>query len=136
MLSGMAKNYSDWIQHFSVSAIDDPKQPLLSEEFAQCLLKLSPDIALVVFKMIISSDYRQEVSQLKLPTLIIQPQNDMFVPLEVGLYLNESIEHSKIAILPTKGHFPQLTHPYIVADTIVKYLHKSSIKKIKDEEKI
>lgn len=60
----------------------------------------------------------------------------MFVPLEVGLYLNESIEHSKIAILPTKGHFPHLTHPYIVADTIVKYLHKSSMKKIKNVEKI
>ena len=126
MLNGMAKNYLDWIQNFTVSAIDDPSQLFLSEEFAQCLLKLTPDVALVVFKMIITSDYRKEIAQLKLPTLIIQPQNDLFVPLEVGLYLQESIEHSKIAILPTQGHFPQLTHPYILADTIVKYLYKSS----------
>lgn len=125
MLSAMAKNYSDWIHHYTLKAIDDPKQPFLSEEFAQCLLKLSPDIALIVFKMIISSDYRQQVSQLKLPTLIIQPQDDMFVPLDVGLYLNKEIKNSKFQILPTKGHFPQLTHPYMVAYTISKYLNQS-----------
>lgn len=125
MLGGMTKNYTQWIQHYTLKAIDDPKQPLLAEEFAQCLLKLNPDIALIVFKMIITSDYRKQVSQLKLPTLIIQPQDDMFVPLNVGLYLNEHIKNSKIQILPTKGHFPQLTHPYIMAYTISEYLKHS-----------
>lgn len=125
MLGGITKNYTDWIQHYTFKAIDDPTQPLLSQEFAQCLLKLNPDIALIVFKMIITSDYRKQVSELKLPTLIIQPQDDLFVPLNVGLYLNENIQNSKIQILPTKGHFPQLTHPYIVAYTISQYLKSS-----------
>ncbi|BAQ63654.1 alpha/beta fold hydrolase [Geminocystis sp. NIES-3709] len=128
MLNAMTKNYYDWINHYTVKAIDDPKQPFLSQEFAQSLLKLSPDIALIVFKMIISSDYRKEVSQLKLPTLIIQPQDDMFVPLEVGFYLNKMIENSKFQILPTKGHFPHLTHPFMIAHTISRYLNRSSNK--------
>lgn len=47
------------------------------------------------------------------------------------------MKNSKFQILPTKGHFPQLTDPFILGDTIVKYLgERKSRRKTEKKEVI
>lgn len=125
MLEGMSINYSYWVRNYSQKAMSNPDKAFLAEEFTQCLLKLRPDIALLVFNMIISSDYRREVAKLELPTLIIQPLDDFFVPPQVGVYLNQVIKNSQLRWLPTSGHFPHLSHPSEVIEAIFDYWRKS-----------
>jgi sigma-B regulation protein RsbQ len=122
MLLAMSQNYANWVRTYTVKAMNNPDQPFLAEEFGQCLLKLRPDIALLVFNMIILSDYRREVAKLELPTLIIQPQDDIFVPPQVGLYLNQVIKNSQIRWLASKGHFPHMSHPSEVIKAISQFL--------------
>ncbi|WLT38471.1 hypothetical protein NON20_00750 [Synechocystis sp. B12] len=58
----MSHNYAEWIRTYAPVAVNDPNKPELVEEFSHCLLQLRPDIGLVVFSLIIMSDYRREVS--------------------------------------------------------------------------
>lgn len=122
ILEAMTTNYSNWIRTYSAVAMNNPQKPYLAEEFANCLVKLRPDIALVVFNMIISSDYRREVAKLELPTLIIQPQNDVFVPPQVGEYLHRVIKNSQLHWIMAKGHFPHLSNPSQIIQAISDYL--------------
>ncbi|MEB3249312.1 MAG: alpha/beta hydrolase [Merismopediaceae bacterium] len=122
MLAGMTDNYSDWIRIYSPVVMNNPQQPELAEEFAQCLLKSRPDITLVIFSMIILSDCRQEVAKLKTPVLILQPQDDPFVPTQVGEYLHQVIPNSQLRTIYSQGHFPHLSNPTEVIRAIFDYL--------------
>lgn len=122
ILASITENYSYWIKANAPIVVNCPDKPSLVEEFSQCLLKLRPDIALVSFSMIIQSDHRQDVAKLDKPVLILQPQDDIFVPLQVGEYLHRIIKKSDIYLISTKGHFPHLTNPTEIIQAITDYL--------------
>ncbi|BAW97004.1 hydrolase, alpha/beta fold family [[Synechococcus] sp. NIES-970] len=118
ILNAMAENYSLWVRQYAPSIINTPNQPLLSEEFSRTLLRLRPDYAFLTFSMIIQSDYRREVSQLKVPTLILQAYQDPFVSEAASEYLHQVIRGSQLQWIEAKGHFPQLSNPKAVIEAI------------------
>lgn len=126
IINEMSHNYADWIRTYAPAVINDPSKPELLEEFSRCLLQLRPDISLVVFSMITLSDYRREVAQVILPTLIIQPQEDVFVPPTVGAYLHRVMKNSELYWINTPGHFPHLGNPTEIIQAIGNYLMQLS----------
>ncbi len=122
ILSEMADNYTEWIKKYSPIVMSNPDKPHLKEEFSLCLKRLRPDIAFVVFNTILKSDYRREIALLNKPVLIIQPQNDVFVPVEVGEYLHKNIKNSQYYLINASGHFPHLSNPSLIIEEIEKFL--------------
>ncbi|BFM40314.1 alpha/beta hydrolase [Synechocystis sp. LKSZ1] len=118
LLNEMAHNYANWARKYAPSIMNAPTQPLLSEEFSRSLLKLRPDFALLIFSLIMDSDYRQAVSQIRLPVLILQTKEDLFVPQSVGEYLHQRIWGSTLRLIPAKGHFPHMSNPQAVIEAI------------------
>ncbi|MEB3311667.1 MAG: alpha/beta hydrolase [Snowella sp.] len=126
MLDEIALNYLNWVRTTSPIIMNAPEQPLLAEEFVKCLLALHPNFAFVTFRMILNLDCRQEVEKLNVPVLILQPQQDIFVPLQVGEYLHQTLKHSQLCLIEGKGHFPQMSCPQEVIRAIAEFLSSLS----------
>ncbi len=122
MLDEISLNYINWVRTSSPMFMNSSEQPSLTEEFAQCLLELHPNFAFVTFRMLLSLDCRQQVKQLNVPVLIIQPKNDFFVPIQVGEYLHQAIKNSQLYLIEGKGHFPHMTSPQEVGQAIAEFL--------------
>lgn len=107
----MSNNYFAWVSGFSVAAMANPENPELAENFASTLKAIRPDIAQSVARVIFQSDYRKELPKLDKPTLIIQAQEDIAVPLRVAEYMNDNIPNSKLKVVNAFGHFPHMSAP-------------------------
>lgn len=118
----MTTNYYAWVSGFSAVAMGNPDQPELGESFARTLGAIRPDMALAVAKVIFESDIRAALGKLKKPTLLIQANDDIAVPNEVALYLNENIENSKLTHVTASGHFPHISAPNEVITAIKAYI--------------
>lgn len=122
ILDEISINYLNWVRSTSPIIMNTPKQPLLTEEFAKCLLELHPNFAFVTFRMLLNFDCRQEVKKLKIPTLILQPRHDIFVPIQVGEYLHKAIKNSQLYLIEGQGHFPHMSSPKEVIQVISNFL--------------
>jgi pimeloyl-ACP methyl ester carboxylesterase len=96
-------------------------RPELAQEFAANLQAIRPDIALGVAKVIFESDHREELEKLDLPTLVLQSQSDVAVPVEVGGYLARHIRGAKLEMLDATGHFPHWSAPEKVTQAILSF---------------
>lgn len=122
ILEAMADNYTHWVQTYAPVVMKNPQRPALAAEFSRSLLKLRPDVALVIFNLIMLSDHRREVSHLTRPVLILQAEDDVFVPRQVGEYLHQVIPQSQLRWITAPGHFPHLSHPAAIITALEDYL--------------
>ena len=96
MLHGDVLDKSKRIE-ISRSAIDKRHQPSF-ETLKQGLSLLS------------ELDLRNQLNEIKTPTLVMHGMEDIIVPVAAGQYLAEHISHSEIHLFQECGHAPFLTH--------------------------
>lgn len=118
----METNYFAWISGFAPMAMRNDDKPELAAVFAKTLSAIRPDIAVSVVRTIFQSDYRDRLSKLAKPTLLIHCANDVAVPLEVGEYLHKNIKGSILEVIDAEGHFPHLSAPAEVIKAIKKFI--------------
>lgn len=122
LYAAMSSNYYAWASGFASLAMGNPDKPELAQEFAKTLAAIRPDIAQAVAKVIFESDHRPELPRLQVPTLILQPSNDIAVPLEVGRYMADKISQSQLININAQGHLPHLSAPNVVTNAIASCL--------------
>ncbi|MCC3407889.1 MAG: alpha/beta hydrolase [Microcoleus sp. PH2017_10_PVI_O_A] len=122
LYAAMSSNYYAWASGFAPLMMGNPERPELAAELAKTLIAIRPDIAQAVSKVIFESDYRQELPQLKVPTLILQAQHDPAVPVEVGRYMSQKIPKSQLIEIDARGHFPHISAPEKITQAIASYL--------------
>jgi sigma-B regulation protein RsbQ len=118
----METNYYAWVSGFAPMVMSNEDKPELAEGFARTLSEIRPDIAISVVRMIFQSDVRNKLGFLQKPTLILQSQNDVAVPVEVGNYLHKHIEGSQLEVIPSQGHFPHISAPEEVTRAILRFI--------------
>lgn len=107
----IASDFFGWLRGAAPAAMKNPERPELAAEHAQCIAAMRPDIALPLARMTFQMDLRSKMNRISLPVLLLQPADDDFVPLEVGRYLLQRLPQAKLSVVPSEGHFPQLSHP-------------------------
>lgn len=122
LYAAMSTNYYVWVSGFAPIAMGNPEKPELAIEFANTLAAIRPDIAQAVARVIFQSDHRSELSKLKVPAVILQSNNDIAVPLVVGEYLAKNLPQSKLININARGHFPHISAPEVVTNTIAECL--------------
>lgn len=118
LYAAMSSNYYAWASGFAPLAMANLERPELAKEFARTLSAIRPDIAQAVARVVFQSDYRAELPKLRVPTVILQSNDDIAVPLCVGQYMADKIPQSRLININAKGHLPHLSAP----DEVTKML--------------
>lgn len=120
LYAAMSSNYYAWVNGFAPLAMGNPERPELAIEFARTLSAIRPDIAQAVARMIFQSDHRAELPKLTVPTVILQSNDDIAVPLAVGQYMANNIPQSRLININAKGHLPHISAPDEVTHTLTQ----------------
>ncbi|HEY9618820.1 MAG TPA: alpha/beta hydrolase [Crinalium sp.] len=120
LYAAMSSNYYAWASGFAPIAMGNPDRPELATEFANTLSAIRPDIAQAVARVIFQSDHRLELPKLTVPVVILQSDNDVAVPPEVGQYMAEHIPQSRLIRINAQGHLPHMSAPDEVTKTLTE----------------
>jgi sigma-B regulation protein RsbQ len=83
----------------------------LSEELTTSFCQSNPEIARNFAYLTFLSDNRPDLKKLRVPSLLLQCQEDPIAPREVGEYLHQQLQDSTLVILDATGHCPNLSAP-------------------------
>jgi pimeloyl-ACP methyl ester carboxylesterase len=70
-------------------------------------------------------DYREDLEKITVPTLIIQGEKDLLLPVHLAQEVNKHTQNSELVIIKNAGHTLNLEHVHEVAETINGFLMKN-----------
>ena len=124
LLDLMKKNYIGWANVMASQIMQNEDAPELNRELEESFCSTDPVIVHEFAKVTFFSDNRDDLPLIKVPTLIIQCEDDSIAPKNVGKYMQSNINRSTYKSIPVNGHCPHLTHPEKVIPVIDNYLRK------------
>jgi pimeloyl-[acyl-carrier protein] methyl ester esterase len=68
-------------------------------------------------------DLRAELSQIRVPTLVLHGQRDLLVPLETARFMVGCLPQAKLVTVPRAAHAPMVSHPRTFAEAMREFLH-------------
>ncbi|OGV96684.1 MAG: hypothetical protein A2W75_05340 [Nitrospinae bacterium RIFCSPLOWO2_12_39_15] len=124
----LKRDYENHIREFcgklfiSGERIDDSKLSeieslMFNEDFPP-----SSDVVLQTLNSLLKDDIRDNLNDIKVPTLIIHGSIDKICPVGAGRYMAKKIPDSKLIILEGVGHAPFLTQPERVNKEIKEFI--------------
>lgn len=122
LLDMMEKNYLGWASFLAPTVMQNPEQPELAEELEESFCSTNPSIARNFAQATFFSDNRADLPKVKVPSLIMQCQEDIIAPPTVGEYLHAHLHQSQLEILEATGHCPHMSHPQEAVEVMKKYL--------------
>ena len=122
LLEVLRSNYLRWSMTMAPVFMNNQHLPELAKELEVSFCKVDPVIAHHFAQVIFLSDLRAELPKIQTKTLILQPREDVIVPVPVGEYVHRSIPHSRLVILDATGHYPHLSAPGEVIQEVKQFL--------------
>ncbi|MFB9862695.1 alpha/beta fold hydrolase [Rufibacter immobilis] len=111
LLASLDSDYLNWSTTMAPVIMGNPDQPQLGQELAQSFCRSNEMVAKDFARITFLSDNREDLRNLKTPTLIMQCSEDVIAPLSVGEYMHQNIPNSKLVVLKATGHCPNLSAP-------------------------
>lgn len=124
LLKIMSMDYVAWSKQMAVAAMARPDRPELVNELTSSFANADPHIMRHFAEVTFLSDTRAELPHCQTPTLIMQCQNDIVVPLAVGEYLQHTLPNSRQVLMRATGHYPHLSAPDETIQVIRDYLYQ------------
>ncbi|TWT27344.1 alpha/beta fold hydrolase [Planomicrobium sp. CPCC 101110] len=124
LLEMMEVNYKEWAKYLAPVSMQNPERPHLAEELEQLLCSNDPVIARQFAEVTFSSDVRDELEKVSVPTLIMQPKYDAIAPPEVGEYVKDKIPASELVVMDAMGHNPHISDAQETVCLIREYIAK------------
>ncbi|GGO09495.1 sigma factor SigB regulation protein RsbQ [Saccharibacillus kuerlensis] len=122
LLEMMQLNFSGWASYMAPVAMQNSERKELVEELEQQFASRDPRIARQFAEVTFYCDCRGILSDVNVPSLILQCAEDSIAPLEVGDYLHQHLQRSTLNQMTAKGHYPQLSQPDETFERIDQYL--------------
>ncbi|MFD7436399.1 alpha/beta fold hydrolase [Streptomyces sp. NPDC059861] len=122
LLASLESNYLGWSSAMAPVIMGNPERPELGQELTDSFCTTDPDIARVFARTTFLSDSRQDLTGVRVPTLVLECAEDVIAPREVGAYVHAAIPSSSLVTLDATGHCPQLSAPGSTADAILDFL--------------
>ena len=69
---------------------------------------------------------KDRISQIKIPTLVINGDRDQFIPVEETIKLFRLIANAELAVVPNADHFLPLTHPEIFIGVVQDFCDRNN----------
>lgn len=123
MIEMLENNYLGWTS--SITPVIAGNHPNATKELRNSFCRMDPKIAKHFAKVTFLSDQRDQLSQVSIPSLLIQCNPDGIAPVEVGKYVHEQMNNNRLIVLNVPGHSPHLTAPDQTINVITSYLNNS-----------
>ncbi|MFZ1659582.1 MAG: alpha/beta hydrolase [Flavobacteriales bacterium] len=123
LLALMDKNYLNWAHYLAPVVMGNAEKPELTGILEASFCSTDPKTARLFAEATFLSDNRHILSDVNIPSFIIQSLNDAIAPVQVGEYLHRHLPDSTLEILTASGHCPHVSHPARTAELIKAYLH-------------
>ena len=111
LLDSLGSNYLGWSSAMAPVIMGNPERPGLGEELTNSFCRTDPDIARQFATVTFTSDNREDLARVTVPTLILQCSDDVIAPEAVGAYVHAHIPGSSLVQLQATGHCPNLSAP-------------------------
>jgi sigma-B regulation protein RsbQ len=111
LLDTLDSNYLGWSTSMSPVIMGNDDRPELGEELTNSFCNTDPSIAKHFARLTFLSDNRDDLQNVKIPSLILQCSNDVIAPEVVGRYVHSKIPNSTFKLMKATGHCPNLSAP-------------------------
>ncbi|URN14666.1 MULTISPECIES: alpha/beta fold hydrolase [Streptomyces] len=122
LLASLESNYLGWSSLMAPIIMGNPERPELGRELTNSFCATDPDIARVFARTTFLSDSRRDLESVRVPTLVLECDQDVIAPREVGAFVHAAIPSSRLVTLDVTGHCPQLSAPEATAEAILDFL--------------
>jgi sigma-B regulation protein RsbQ len=127
LLETLESNYLGWSSNMAPVIMGAPEQPDLAVELTNSFCRTDPEIARQFARVTFLSDVRAQVPRLTTPTLILQCDDDVIAPVQVGEYLHRTLPRSTLSVIANVGHCPHLSAPGPSATAIDAFLRSEGL---------
>jgi len=122
LLQFLESNHMGWSAQMAPAIMGNPDRPELGEELTNSFCRTDPEIAKAFARVTFTSDNREDLAKIDIPTLILQCDEDIIASKEVGEFVQRGIAGSELVILAATGHCPNLSAPDEVIVAIRKFV--------------
>ena len=122
LLASLDNNHLGWSMTMAPVIMGNPDRKELGEELANSFCRTDPAIAKEFARATFMSDHRDILSEVNIPTLILQCDSDVIAPQPVGEYVHKNIKNSTLVFMKATGHCPNLSAPEETINTIKDFL--------------
>ena len=111
LLRFLDSNHMGWSMQMAPMIMGNPDRPELGQELTNSFCSADPEIAKAFARVTFTSDNREDLAEVFLPTLVLQCSEDIIAPPEVGEFVARNIPNSRMIVLDATGHCPNLSAP-------------------------
>jgi sigma-B regulation protein RsbQ len=122
LIDMMQKNYIGWANAFSSTLLNTSKRSDVAADLEDRFCSTDPNIMNSFAKACFFADNRKDISNIKIPSLILQCAEDVISPKAVGEYLKDNMPNSTITYMNALGHCPHMSDPEETIQVINNYL--------------
>ncbi|MFD5890992.1 alpha/beta fold hydrolase [Streptomyces sp. NPDC060334] len=122
LLESLESNYLGWSAAMAPVIMGNADRPELGQELTTSFCATDPDMARVFARTTFLSDSREDLKTVSVPTLVLECEQDVIAPREVGAYVHDAIPGSRLVTLAATGHCPQLSAPQATASAISDFV--------------
>jgi sigma-B regulation protein RsbQ len=122
LLDTLDGNYLGWSSTMAPAIMGAPEQPELGVELTNSFCRTDPDIAKQFARTTFLSDLRADLPLVRSPALIVQCDDDLIAPLEVGTYMARVMQNATLRVIENVGHCPHLSAPDACSQAMIAFL--------------
>ncbi|MEJ1222381.1 alpha/beta fold hydrolase [Sediminicola sp. 1XM1-17] len=122
LMEVMENNYVGWANFLAPVVMKNQERPELIQELEESFCSMDKEITRNFAKVTFFSDNREDLSKVKVPSLILQCQEDDIASEQVGEFVHHALERSEIYYMKATGHCPHMSHPQETIDSMQRYL--------------
>ena len=122
LLSMILTDYNQFIDTLVSMGFHKNAPENVKSVFKQVMLEISPEEVHFDYSCANTFDVQDRIGDISIPSLVITPENDMMIPLQISQFLADHLENSQFTLIPESGHMVILEQPARVAREIRAFL--------------
>lgn len=124
LLESMDSNYLGWSSTMAPVIMGNEDRPELGDELTSSFCATDPAIARQFARVTFTSDNRDDLLGIDIPSLVLQCSDDPIAPETVGRYVAAQLPRSRFVLMDATGHCPNLSAPEETVDAIRDFLRE------------
>ena len=122
ILAVVEANYPLWAATVAPPITGTAAGSALSAELTERICRLQPSYVRDFLRMSFTTDIRNLLPRVTVPSLILQTASDPLTPVAASQYLHQHLPGSTFQALDAQGSMPHISAPALTAKAILEYL--------------